>query len=139
VTWFCFPGGWGCYNLNGIAEKELAATGAHGYATEAQAQAKLNASPTAAQQVLLQGFKISSSSPVGAGATGIQQTSSSSSSPFGTLAGFLGLSGKISGTNLVIRAVKVIIGGLLLVVGLVHLTGVSGSAADVARRVPLPV
>ena len=62
----------------------------------------------------------------------------SAGSLLGTLAGFLGV-GHVSGTNLVIRAVKVIIGGLLLVVGLVHLTGVSGAAADVARRVPLPV
>ena len=37
-----------------------------------------------------------------------------------------------------IRAGKVIIGGLLLIVGLVHITGISGAAADVARKVPLP-
>jgi len=44
-----------------------------------------------------------------------------------------------SGTNFVIRAAKVIIGGVLLIVGLVHITGVGGAAADVARKVPLPV
>jgi hypothetical protein len=45
----------------------------------------------------------------------------------------------ISGTNLAIRAAKVIIGGVLLIVGLVHITGVSGGVADVARKVPLPI
>jgi hypothetical protein len=63
----------------------------------------------------------------------------SAGSLLGTLAGFLGVKGPISGTNLVIRAVKVIIGGLLLIIGLVHITGIEGAAADTARRVPLPV
>ncbi len=47
--------------------------------------------------------------------------------------------GGVSGTNLVIRAAKIIIGALLLTVGLVHITGAGGAAASVARKVPLPV
>ena len=38
-----------------------------------------------------------------------------------------------------IRVAKVVVGGLLLVIGLVHMTGVSGAAADAARKVPLPI
>jgi hypothetical protein len=56
----------------------------------------------------------------------------------GNLAGFLGV-GSISGTNLVIRAAKVIIGGLLLIIGLVHITGADNAVASLARKVPLPV
>lgn len=56
----------------------------------------------------------------------------------GTLAGFLGIK-NISGKNLLIRGAKIIIGGLLLVIGLVHISGAGGAAADAARKVPLPV
>jgi hypothetical protein len=46
----------------------------------------------------------------------------------------------ISGTNLVIRSLKVIIGGTLLLVGIVHLAGIdSGTVATLARKVPVPV
>ena len=45
----------------------------------------------------------------------------------------------LTSSNTWIRVVKVIIGGVLLIVGLVHITGVSGTAADAARKVPLPV
>jgi hypothetical protein len=38
-----------------------------------------------------------------------------------------------------IRVAKVVFGGALLVVGLVHITGISGAAANVARKVPLPI
>lgn len=63
---------------------------------------------------------------------------SAATGSLGTLAGFLGV-GKISGTNLVIRGAKIIIGGLLLIIGLVHITGAGGAAASVARKVPLPI
>jgi hypothetical protein len=45
----------------------------------------------------------------------------------------------LTSANTWIRVVKVVIGGVLLIVGLVHITGVSGTAADAARKVPLPV
>jgi hypothetical protein len=45
----------------------------------------------------------------------------------------------LTSSNTWIRVVKVVIGGVLLIVGLVHITGVSGTAADAARKVPLPV
>jgi hypothetical protein len=38
-----------------------------------------------------------------------------------------------------IRVAKVVIGGVLLIVGLVHITGAGNAVASVARKVPLPV
>src|ERR1039458_5355121 len=77
MTWFAFPGGWGDYELNGPAEKELAATSAHGYATQALADAHPNASPDLPQRVLLEEFKLQSVSPAGAGVLGVLQTPNS--------------------------------------------------------------
>jgi hypothetical protein len=45
----------------------------------------------------------------------------------------------LTSSNTWIRVVKVIVGGLLMVIGIVHITGISGGVADTARRVPLPV
>jgi len=41
--------------------------------------------------------------------------------------------------NTWIRAGKFVIGGLLLVIGLVHITGADNALASAARKVPLPV
>jgi hypothetical protein len=41
--------------------------------------------------------------------------------------------------NTWIRAGKVVIGGLLLIIGLVHITGADNAIATAARKVPLPV
>lgn len=38
-----------------------------------------------------------------------------------------------------IRVAKVLVGGLLLVIGLVHITGADNAVASVARKVPLPI
>jgi hypothetical protein len=45
----------------------------------------------------------------------------------------------LGNANTWIRVAKVVVGGLLLVVGLVHITGAGGAAADAARKIPLPV
>jgi hypothetical protein len=118
VTWFTFPDGWGTYDLNGLAETELAVTGAHGYATEADAEAHPNASPTALQQILLQGFKAASASPAGAGASGILNTPSSS----GGLPGLAeNLLGGLGSRNFWLRALKVAAGLALIIIGVAHL------------------
>lgn len=59
----------------------------------------------------------------------------------GTLAGFLGLPAgtHISGKSLLVRGVKIITGGLLLIIGLVHITGAGGPVASAARKVPVPI
>jgi hypothetical protein len=125
VTYFDFPGGWGLYDLNGIAEKELAATGAHGYATAAEARAHPNASPTALQQFYLQLFKADSESPVGAGATGVQSTPAS-----GT--GLSGLLGDVTSGKLWVRVGEFAVGALLLYIGLK--ASVTPGGAQVANQ-----
>jgi hypothetical protein len=47
--------------------------------------------------------------------------------------------GGVSGTNLVQRALKISIGGVLVLFGVIHLTGVSGQVASTVRKVPLPI
>ena len=129
MTWFAFPGGWGDYNLNGVDEKSLALTGAHGYATKAQADAHVNASPTLLQQGLLQGFKAESTLPVGAGTSGDLSTSSST----GGVANFLS---RLSNPHLWLRVVEVIVGGAFLIIGLnALLHNPAGKAAKVAAAV----
>jgi hypothetical protein len=59
-------------------------------------------------------------------------------SVLGTLAGFLGVK-NISGKNLLVRGAKIVIGGLLFVIGLVHITGADNAVASVARKVPVPI
>lgn len=45
----------------------------------------------------------------------------------------------LGNTNTWIRVAKVVVGGLLLVIGLVHITGADNALASAARKVPLPV
>ena len=45
----------------------------------------------------------------------------------------------LSSANTWIRVSKVVIGGVLLIVGLVHITGADNAVASAARKVPLPV
>jgi hypothetical protein len=66
----------------------------------------------------------------------VTSAAKSALNPFNDIASITG----ISGTNLVLRALKVIIGGTLLLVGIVHLAGIdSGTVAAIARKVPVPV
>jgi hypothetical protein len=71
-------------------------------------------------------------------ATNAAENSNVVSNPFGTLASFLGV-GKISGTNLVIRSVKIILGGTLVIIGIAHITGADNAVANTARKIPLPI
>lgn len=45
----------------------------------------------------------------------------------------------VSGKALLIRGTKIVVGGLLLIIGLVHITGAGGAVADAARKVPVPI
>lgn len=128
MTWFNIPG-WGDYNLNGLAEKQLVALGAHGYATQAQADAHPNAAPSPAQEALLQEFNVSSLSPVGAGATqGVLQTphstggvSGAATNIAGNVASAFTLNASGDWRRFALRAVEVAIGGLLIIVAANHL------------------
>lgn len=46
---------------------------------------------------------------------------------------------KLSDPHLWVRVAKVMVGGVMLLVGLAHITGASGQIMDVARKVPLPI
>jgi hypothetical protein len=129
MTWFAFPGGWGDYNLNGPSEKTLALTGAHGYATQAEADAHVNASPDPPQVALLQTLKLYSVSPIGAGAFGDLKTPNSTGGVGGALANLTGnITGGLkwpSADTFLVRALKIIVGGVLLVAGIMKMTGTS--------------
>ncbi len=90
------------------------------YATQAQAQAQAATRQAAAQST--EGPTIPS---LGSPLTGIN-----------AIGAFFNDLGK---ANTWIRVAKVIVGGLLLIIGIVHITGAGGAVADVARKVPVPI
>lgn len=45
---------------------------------------------------------------------------------------------RITEANTWIRLVKVVVGGVLVIAGLVHMTGAGGKAAQIVRKMPLP-
>jgi len=47
--------------------------------------------------------------------------------------------GALTQSSTWIRVAKVIVGGVLLIIGLAHMTGAGNAIAAVARKVPLPV
>jgi hypothetical protein len=141
TLYFAFPGGWGTYELNGVDEKELVATGAHGYPTEAEALAHVNAAPSLVQQPLLESFKAFSVLPVGAGIQGDLSTPNATGGVGGAAKNLLGSGYQLvfgNTTGLLGRILKVIIGGVLILSGIVHLTGADKSALGAARSVVLP-
>lgn len=65
MTWFAFANEGHVFDLNGLAEKEMVATGAHGYATESQAIQNPNGPSTVDQQVLFVNFENAAQLPFG--------------------------------------------------------------------------
>jgi hypothetical protein len=135
MTYFCFPGGWGCYDLNGVDEKTLVAEGAHGYATLAQAQAHVNASPTALQQATLQGLKAESMLPIGAGTSGDLSTPTSTGGVTGLIAKASAFMDDLTSGAFWLRLAEVVIGLLLIAVGVAELTHAVPIATKVAKTV----
>ena len=145
MTWFAFPGGWGDYNLNGVAEKTLASLGAHGYATQAQADKNVNASPDPLQAAYLQTLKGVSVSPIGAGLGGDLSTpnatggvSGAASNVLGDLAYSLSLSGNNAAgqpVHLLTRFLKILFGGALLLAGILKLTGKQDIIVGAGKKV----
>lgn len=150
MTWYAFHG----YN-NGKAidasafdGAELNALGMHGYATEAQAEKNPNdvnvfqapvvnsaiddynnardISPTVANN------PTSPTAPVTAAANGAKTAAKKVVQAAGKVLGNWTIGG-ISGTNLAIRLVKVIAGGVILIVGLAKLTGFDSKAGSVVQ------
>jgi hypothetical protein len=53
------------------------------------------------------------------------------------LSGTIGVTG-FSGTNFVLRAVKIIIGGVLLISGIIHMAGIDKTALGIAGKAVIP-
>lgn len=114
TLYFSFPDGWGTYELNGLDEKELVATGAHGYSTEQEAIQHVNASPSLPQQILLQSFKAESETLIGAGEAG----DLSAPGGLGGLSGAVGsIFGKQNVSNWFLRIGEGLAGLLLIYAG----------------------
>lgn len=69
--WFAFADDGHVYNLNGYAEKQLVATGAHGYATETQALQNPNQQANGAQAAMLAQYVAAANLPIGGGSYGV--------------------------------------------------------------------
>jgi hypothetical protein len=132
MTWYAFTGDGHVYDLEGIANSSLVATGAHGYATEAEAIAHRNATPSALQASLLAGFVTDASSPVGGGLAGVIQvidtspsgaqtgTVSPVSNPLTSVAGDWvgGITKWLGQGNIWLRAAEIGVGIMLIYIGL---------------------
>ena len=76
----------------------------------------------------------------GAAATGAENaTNTLTTGPLSGLNAIGAFFNDLTSSNLWIRAAKIIVGGALLIVGLVHITGADNAIASAARKVPLPV
>lgn len=145
MTWFAFHNDGHVYDLNGAAEKQLAATGAHGYATEAQALAHRNAPATALQAQFLAGYLTAASSPVGGGMAGVIQVLNTDASGQNTskvspvnnpltsgVAGALSAFFGDTSSNWLLRTAEILLGLALIAVGVAKLTNAVPAATRVA-------
>lgn len=71
--------------------------------------------------------------------TGADEYAKSLSNPLDALAAIGDFFARLTDSSTWIRVGKVVIGGLLLVIGIVHITGAAGGTADTLRKVPLPI
>jgi hypothetical protein len=146
-TWFAFKG-YDTINLAGIQEKYAVAIGFHGYATEAQANQNpnsvsflqkpwLNAVETDYKLALAEHAQpggANASNPLGATGQAVQTGVSDAAN---AAASSLGLP-KLSNTrDFVVRAMKVIIGAMLIIIGVSSL--LKGEGISVPKAVPVPV
>jgi hypothetical protein len=138
--WYCFPG-YGLYELDGVAATEINATGAHGYPTQAEANAHPNASPNGIQAALLDAFNTASLDPVGAGTPGILVTPHSTGGVSGlgsNIAGNIGsaltggsptsdLAHRLTEPAVWVRVAEFLAGGILIYIGLKAATASEGA------------
>lgn len=150
MTYFVIPGYNSGQPINavGVEEKALVSLGFHGYGTAAQATAHPNAAPNIVQAAALPGI-ISGQNPVTAGTGGPQNPNASAAAPVGSsipnpLTGLEAIGGffaSLSEPHLWWRVAKVVIGGVLLLVGLAKITGadkkIGGLAAKAVKVAPL--
>ena len=148
MTWYAWPDsqGFGAGDVDSGPPwtQELDATGMHGYATQAEADAKRNAPLNGIQQMVVQQVKASQAivgGPQGStegslltlgGATqdATKAATQTATSALGGLGNWLGQS------NLWLRVTEMILGAALIITGLARLTGSPGLKA-VATAVKL--
>jgi hypothetical protein len=141
VTWFAFRG-YPAIDVAGIQEKELVSLGFHGYATQAQAQAAPNSVGwwQKAQLNTMEAdyayAKAAGEQPGGPNAT---LTPGNVAAGAGQAA-VSGLSGQLQVTGIsgwFFRGMKIVFGGVLLVLGISKLTGASNTIVTLAGKVPV--
>jgi len=74
-----------------------------------------------------------------AAATGAEKAVSTLTAPLTGIDAIGAFFNDLGSANTWIRVAKVVVGGVLLIVGLVHITGADNAVADAARKVPLPI
>jgi len=147
MTWFAFKGlnGGQAVDLAGTQEKQAVAEGFHGYATQAQAQASPN-SVNLVTQVLadawITDYKAAvaeQAQPGGKNATITNPATAASAAVTGVateagdLAGLPGLLSALTSEGTWLRVAKVVVGSVMIIVGLVKLTG-TGRAVTTAAK-----
>jgi hypothetical protein len=159
MTWFYFKGNSDVYDLNGVAEKALVATGAHGYATKELAVANPNLAPDSAQEIQLASYRNDAGSLVGGGVSGVIEIDSYNPltkkfTKLGTRAGAIASAATgTSGSNILdglnkffgnltqketwIRVGEVALGLVLISVGLVKMAENNQIARNIVNQVPV--
>lgn len=164
MTWFAFKGynNGQAVDIAGSQEKQAVSIGFHGYGTEKQAEANPNsvdgdwwnplsyAQKTFVNEIVVDykaataegaqpgGPNANIKNPVTAakavtkGAT--TAAADAAKAVLGNITG--GITG-FSGTNFVLRALKVVVGGVLVIVGFMRMTGADNAITKVASKVPI--
>lgn len=132
MAWYAFHGSGSVYNLNGITDAELAATGAHGYATKEEAIAHPNAPESGMQSAILAGVQISASIPVTGSMIGVQSGTTKAVTPVSIIE-FLG---RLEMHATWQRVVEVVVGGVLLIIAAKSMlpSGVTQPVTKVAKK-----
>lgn len=159
ALWYTFQGIGRAYLVQrgSLAASDADVSGVHGYATIEQAVSNPNTVDWLSQPTISQwdGWASETTNTRGAhgvietvniaapGTGGNKGTTPSSSTPqnpaTSAASGWVGSITGFHGTNFVLRAIKVLVGGLLVMIGLVHMTGADNAVAQVVKKVPLPV
>jgi hypothetical protein len=152
MTWFAFQGlnGGKAINLAGTQEKQAVGTGFHGYGTEAQAESNpnsVNFLTRVEADAFISDYQAAvkqQSQPGGANANITNPATAAKAaiagSPVGSaISSVEGFVSAFGNKTLWIRVAKVALGGAILIVGVVELTGISGKVANTVKKMPIIV
>jgi len=150
MLWFAFQNDGHVYQLDGVAEKSLVATFAHGYPTMVQAWAHKNSPANPVQASLLASYVADASSPAGGGLAGVvsvidvnpqgKQTGTVGplSNPLINLGGTGSIVGDLSSwlgqQHIWIRAVEIIGGFMLIYLGIKASMAPRGTLTGAGRQ-----